>query len=78
MGVAPKTLRIVILWDSAGIKVQGNGATHPETIAALEMAKALIMGQTIGHPTTYGGPGQGQITQAKGPAIGRQVDREVS
>ncbi len=68
-----KTARVVILWDAKGLKVQSNGQTQPSIIAMLEMAKALILTQTIGTPVTYGGPEGGGIVQA--PAIGRQVDR---
>lgn len=69
----PKKARIVVLWDEKGLKVQSNGQTNPNVIAMLEMAKALILSQTIGKITSYGGPEEGTLVQA--PALGRQVDR---
>ena len=65
--------RIVVLWDRQGIKVQST-ADNPSTIAALEMAKALMLQQTIGPGRRYQA-GEAQMAQA--PAIYvRKVDAQ--
>ncbi len=67
--------RIVVLWNAKGITVQST-ATNPTVIAALEMAKGLMMQQTLGPGKRYQA-GEAMLTQA--PAVlGRKVDAPAS
>ena len=64
--------RIVVIWNEKGITVQST-ASNPTVIAALEMAKGLMMAQTLGPGKRYQA-GEATLTQA--PSIlGRKVDQ---
>ncbi len=64
--------RITITWAGGDLTVKGN-VDNPQTIAILEMAKALMMQKTLGQART-GLPDQ--IMAAKVPAFNpRQIDR---
>ena len=64
--------RIVVIWNAKGITIQST-ATNPTVIAALEMAKGLMMQQTLGPGKRYAA-GEATLTQA--PALlGRKVDQ---
>ena len=67
--------RVVVIWNGKGITVQSK-ATNPTVIAALEMAKALMLQQTIG-PGRRWNAGEAMFAQA--PAVlGRKVDAPES
>lgn len=67
--------RIVVIWDSKGIKIQST-ATNPTVIAALEMAKALMIQQTVGPGKKYQA---GEATLMRSPTLlGRKVDVPAS
>ena len=67
--------RIVVIWNAKGITVQSK-ATNPTVIAALEMAKSLMLQQTIG-PGKRWDAGEAMFAQA--PAVlGRKVDAPPS
>ena len=68
-----KAKRLTITWTANGIQIQGN-VSNPESIAMLEMAKALTMTRTLGPATRLEKAG----LMASAPMIARQVDREVS
>ncbi len=40
--------RVVLVFDSQGIRVESNGVNNPTQIAMLEMAKELVLRQTLG------------------------------
>ena len=64
--------RIVVIWGKKGITIQST-ATNPTVIAALEMAKALMLQQTIGPGRRYQA-GEAMLTQAPS-LLGRKVDQ---
>lgn len=66
-----KGKRVIITWTRAGIQIQGD-TTNPETIAMLEMAKALTLQRTIGPATRLEKAG----LMASAPMIARQVDKQ--
>ena len=63
--------RVVVIWNSSGITIQST-ATNPTVIAALEMAKGLMMQQTLGPGRRYEA---GNATFTRSPTLlGRKVD----
>lgn len=61
--------RLVIVFDAAGIRVESNGTNNPTQISMLEMAKELVLRQTLG-PEIRAEAG----TLAGGVFQGRKVD----
>ena len=65
-----KGATVTITWSGSDLRVQGTG-DNVQTIAILEMAKALMLRKTLG-PEIAAGP----IMAAKVPAFNpRQIDR---
>ena len=64
--------RIVVLWNAKGITVQSM-ADRPTIIAALEMAKALMLQQTLGPGRTHEA-GKSSFTRAP-TLLARKVDQ---
>ena len=68
-----KPAKVTITWSGGDLRIEGNG-DNMQTIALLEMAKALMMRKTLGPEIRAGLPEQ--IMAAKVPAFNpRQIDR---
>ena len=64
--------RIVVIWNAKGITVQSQ-ADRPTIIAALEMAKGLMIKETLGPARTHEA-GKSSFTRAP-TYLPRQVDQ---